>query len=77
MLADAGARAWDARQEDPSLDAPIPSVTYQQQKFADTVSQLEEETFNELYSKVPLAMSFTKTKNPYMGNGDKPRPARV
>ena len=49
MLADAGARAWDNRQMDPTLDAPIPSVTYKQQRFLDQVSLVEEESFNSLY----------------------------
>lgn len=26
---------------------------------------------------MPLAMKYSQTKNPYMGNGDKPRPSRV
>lgn len=77
MLADVGAAAWDSRQENPSLNAPIPSVTYKQQKFLDEVSKLEEENFNYLYSLENLFMKYKKTTNPYMGYGDKPRPNNV
>ena len=45
MLADAGARAWDDRQEDPNPKSPIPSVTLKQQEYADFVSEIEEKNF--------------------------------
>lgn len=73
MLADSGARAWDNRQLNPELDADIPSVTFEQQKYLDSVSEAEETNFNRLWDLHPYLMKYDIEKNANFAIGDQPR----